>query len=69
MKLSDLVSQILYEPPKRVVVRDPLCPRCKERPRSISKASGRVADYCTECKQDYVSKLRAKRKLEESNNG
>jgi hypothetical protein len=67
MKLSDLVSQILYEPPKKkMTLRDPLCPRCKERPRSISKVSGRVADYCTECKQDYVSKLRAKRMLEES---
>lgn len=67
MKLSDLVNQILYEPPKKkMTLRDPLCPRCKERPRSISKVSGRVADYCTECKQDYVSKLKFKRMIEES---
>jgi tRNA(Ile2) C34 agmatinyltransferase TiaS len=67
MKLSDLVAQILYEPPKKkVTLRDPLCPRCKDRPRSISKVSGRVADYCTECKQDYVSKLKVKKLLEEN---
>lgn len=54
MNLSNLINQILYKPPtKKITIRDPLCPKCKTRPRSISKVSGKVADYCAECKQQY----------------
>jgi len=66
MKLSDLVSQMLYASPKKKVVkiRDPLCPRCKERPRSISKTSGKVADYCTECKREISAKSKLPKQKE-----
>ena len=65
MKISDLVSQIFYEPPTKVVtVNNPICSKCKESPRSISKVSGRVADYCIKCKREYTNNYNAKRKRE-----
>lgn len=62
--LSSLVSQLLYEPPKKkMTLRNPICPRCKERPRSIAALSGKVADYCTECKRESYQATKAKKGL------
>ena len=62
--LSILVSQLIKEKPKKkVTLRDPICPRCKERPRSIAALSGRVADYCTECKRESYQATKAKKGL------
>jgi len=59
--LSSLVSQLLYEPPKKkVTLRNPICPKCKERPRSIAAVSGKIADYCVECKREITLKTRLK---------
>lgn len=56
-----LVSQMLSEAPKKEVkLKDPLCPRCKLRLRTIAAVSGRIADYCRECKRDYSNKAREK---------
>jgi hypothetical protein len=55
---------MLYEPPKKkVTLRDLICPRCKERPRSIAALSGKVADYCTECKRASYQATKAKKGL------
>ena len=62
--LSSLVSQMLHvTPKKKVTLRNPLCPRCKERPRSIAALSGKVADYCTECKRASYQATKAKKGL------
>ena len=62
--LSSLISQMLHETPKKkVTLRDPICPRCKERPRSIAALSGKVADYCTECKRASYQATKAKKGL------
>ena len=62
--LSSLISQMLHETPKKnVTLRNPICPRCKERPRSIAALSGKVADYCTECKRASYQATKAKKGL------
>jgi tRNA(Ile2) C34 agmatinyltransferase TiaS len=62
--LSSLISQMLYEPPKKkVTLRNPICPRCKERPRSIAALSGKVADYCIECKRASYQATKVKKGL------
>jgi ribosomal protein S27AE len=50
-------------PKKKVTLRNPICPRCKERPRSIAALSGKVADYCTECKRASYQATKAKKGL------
>ena len=73
MNLGMLVSQLLYEPPpKKITLRDPLCPKCKERPRTISSESGRVADYCRAWKREFSDRAREKAAIKrrvESNYG
>ena len=50
--LAQLVEQLLKEKePMGGKIVNPICPKCKTRPRALNKISGCLTSYCSECRR------------------